>query len=220
MSIVLDNIMINITKLFLLRVTQTMNGFERRTEKKKESIRRAAMELFQIRGFDKVSIGDIAREAHVSHMTIYNHFGSKEELIRDIIKKLSTDLNIKTKEIIESDKPFPEKVQLLISSRTYAALMFQSEVIKAIAKDYPALKPFLDEMREKYIPLTDKFIEEGKKSKYINPKLSNRSIRYFLQAYRSGLFSDKEVLENIKIDEKLAHDIIYLSFYGIIEKQE
>jgi len=75
-------------------------------------------------------------------------------------------------------------------------------------------------MREKYIPLTDKFIEEGKKSKYINPELSNRSIRYFLQAYRSGLFSDKEVLENIKIDEKLAHDIIYLSFYGIIEKQE
>ena len=169
-----------------------MNGFERRTEKKKESIRRAAMELFQIRGFDKVSIGDIAREAHVSHMTIYNHFGSKEELIRDIIKKLSTDLNIKTQEIMDSDKPFLEKVQLLISSRTYLALMFQGEIIKAIAKDYPALKPFLDEMREKYMPLTDKFIEEGKKLKYINPDYQTGLLDIFSKHTAAAFFRTKK----------------------------
>ena len=63
-----------------------MNGFERRKEKKKESIRRAAMELFGAYGFGKVSINDIARKAGVSHVTIYNHFNSKEELISDVVR--------------------------------------------------------------------------------------------------------------------------------------
>jgi AcrR family transcriptional regulator len=197
-----------------------MNGFERRTEQKRESIRQAAVELFRTYGFSKVSVGDIAKKAHVSHVTIYNYFGGKEELIREIIKKVSTDLNNKALEIIESDKPFIEKVQLLMSSRVYIASMYQGELIKAIASDYPALKPFIQEMQDKYAWLGDKFIEEGKKAKYIKQDISNQAIKYFLQAFRSGLYMNKEVLEKVKIDEKLASDVIYLSFFGVIEKQD
>ncbi|MBM4448805.1 MAG: TetR family transcriptional regulator, partial [Chloroflexi bacterium] len=40
-----------------------MNGFERRKEQKKDSIRQAALELFQAYGFKKVSINDIAQKA-------------------------------------------------------------------------------------------------------------------------------------------------------------
>ena len=92
------------------------DGFERRKERKKESIRRAATELFQVHGFNKVSIGDIARKANVSHVTIYNHFGSKEELVRDIIKTVSLELAARMREIIDSDMPFLEKLNLLIFS--------------------------------------------------------------------------------------------------------
>ena len=53
-----------------------MDGFNRRKEQKKESIRRAALELFKVYGFKKVSINDIASKAGVSQVTIYNHFGS------------------------------------------------------------------------------------------------------------------------------------------------
>ena len=55
-----------------------MDGFERRKEQKKESIRRAALELFQSYGFDKVSLNDIARRARVSHVTIYNHLAVRK----------------------------------------------------------------------------------------------------------------------------------------------
>ena len=198
-----------------------MNGFERRTEKKKESIRRAAMELFQEHGFRKVSIGDIARKAHVSHVTIYNHFGSKEELVRDIIKTISLDLLSKSQAIIDSDKPFLEKLNSIISMKSSVGSGYQGELAKTIANDLPEMKQFMDDLREKQsYPLLDKLIEEGKKLKYINPELSPRSIRFFFQALRSGIYAEKELLESIKIDKKLAYDFNYLSLFGLIEKQE
>ena len=198
-----------------------MNGFERRTEKKKESIRRAAMELFQEHGFRKVSIGDIAHKAHVSHVTIYNHFGSKEELVRDIIKTISLDLLSKSQAIIDSDKPFLEKLNSIISMKSSVGSGYQGELAKTIANDLPEMKQFMDDLREKEsYPLLDKLIEEGKKLKYINPELSPRSIRFFFQALRSGIYAEKELLESIKIDKKLAYDFNYLSLFGLIEKQE
>jgi AcrR family transcriptional regulator len=64
-----------------------LDGFERRRERKKESIRRAALELFKINGIKKVSIAEIAKKAHVSPVTIYNHFGDKNTLTCDVIKQ-------------------------------------------------------------------------------------------------------------------------------------
>ncbi|MGD9142667.1 MAG: TetR/AcrR family transcriptional regulator, partial [Dehalococcoidia bacterium] len=112
-----------------------MNGFERRTEQKKESIRRAAIELFQLYGFNKVSIGDIARKANVSHVTIYNHFGSKEELIRDVIKTVTYDMIEKSREIIDGDKPFLEKINQIIFRKSSLAGQYQGELIKMVARD-------------------------------------------------------------------------------------
>jgi AcrR family transcriptional regulator len=198
-----------------------MDGYQLRTEQKKESIRRAAMELFRVHGFNKVSIGDIALKANVSHVTIYNHFGNKLELIRDVIKTASNDLLKKAHEIIESDKPFLEKINGIIFSKTSLAAQYQGELIKMVARDYPEMKIFIDSLRENELnPLLDKLVEEGKRLKYINPDLSPRSIMYYFTIIRNGIYADREVLENIEIDTKLAFDLNYLALYGLIEKQE
>lgn len=69
-----------------------MNGFERRKEQNRESIMQAALELFKAYGFGKVTVNDIAYEANVSQVTIYNHFGSKEKLVREVIINLLKNL--------------------------------------------------------------------------------------------------------------------------------
>ncbi len=56
----------------------------RREEKRRQTHERIfdqAMELFRARGFDAVSVGDIARAAGVSVPTFYAHFESKDHLI-------------------------------------------------------------------------------------------------------------------------------------------
>ena len=47
-----------------------MNGFERRTEQKKDKIRTAALELFCTYGPDKTSVNEIAQKAGGSPASI------------------------------------------------------------------------------------------------------------------------------------------------------
>src|SRR4051794_41225775 len=59
---------------------------DRRARKKartREEIRTAARQLFAARGFEAVTIADIAAEADVAVQTVFNHFATKEELFFD-----------------------------------------------------------------------------------------------------------------------------------------
>ena len=67
-----------------------MDGFQRRREQKKESIRRAALDLFGVHGIKKVSVNDVARRAGVSPVTIYNYYGSKQGLVHDAARWVLT----------------------------------------------------------------------------------------------------------------------------------
>lgn len=59
---------------------------DRRARKKaqtREQVRAIAHHLFDQRGFDAVTIADVARAADVAVQTVFNHFASKEELFFD-----------------------------------------------------------------------------------------------------------------------------------------
>jgi AcrR family transcriptional regulator len=49
----------------------------------RQEIADAAMRLFAQRGFDRVTVADVAAEASVSEKTVYNYFPTKEDLFFD-----------------------------------------------------------------------------------------------------------------------------------------
>ena len=55
-----------------------MNQYQKTTEKKKQAIIQAALQLFKEKGFKETSIKSIAEVAAVS---IYNYFGGKDNLV-------------------------------------------------------------------------------------------------------------------------------------------
>ncbi|MFI7672126.1 TetR/AcrR family transcriptional regulator [Actinophytocola sp. NPDC049390] len=60
-----------------------MDVTSRRSRKKQQTrgvIGEAAIRLFLTRGFDAVTVADIAREADVAVQTVFNHFPTKEDL--------------------------------------------------------------------------------------------------------------------------------------------
>jgi AcrR family transcriptional regulator len=54
---------------------------ERKRRRAKEAIRQAAVDLFAERGFDAVSVTDIAKRAEVGRTTFFRYFGDKQEVL-------------------------------------------------------------------------------------------------------------------------------------------
>src|SRR5919206_5335332 len=54
---------------------------ERKKRRTREAIADAAMRLFAARGFDAVTVADVARAADVSEKTVFNYFPTKEDLV-------------------------------------------------------------------------------------------------------------------------------------------
>ncbi|ASU84046.1 TetR/AcrR family transcriptional regulator [Nocardiopsis gilva YIM 90087] len=59
-------------------------------QRTREAISHAATRLFIERGFDSVTIADVAAEVGVAKMTVTNHFPLKEDLVLDIHEDLIT----------------------------------------------------------------------------------------------------------------------------------
>ena len=62
-------------------MAEAMGLRERKKIQTAQRIYRTAVELFVERGFDDVSVQEIADAAEVSKMTVFNYFGSKEDLV-------------------------------------------------------------------------------------------------------------------------------------------
>lgn len=196
-----------------------MNGFKRRKEQKKENIRQAALELFKLHGFEKVSISDIAHKAHVSHVTIYNHFGTKEELVREILKTLLLDTLEKYRAIVKGEKSFLEKLEIIVFDKTEIASQFQGELLQSAARSDPAIQYFIESLWQREInQLTLDFIEEGKKAGHVNQELSPEVILAYFEVLRKGMFASSELLANTAHNAEFARNLVSLIHYGLMGK--
>jgi AcrR family transcriptional regulator len=93
----------------------TLNGYERRTQQKKELILQAAVEMFLKNGISNTNVSDIAHKAKVSKVTIFKYFVSKENLAREALNSYFSNYMGKFTRILDAKEPFPEKMPKLFS---------------------------------------------------------------------------------------------------------
>lgn len=71
-----------------------------RTERKKKEMRRKivsiAMDLIKRQGFNNTTMEQIASEADIARMTLYNHFPVKEAIVEEYVRGISAGLAQKT----------------------------------------------------------------------------------------------------------------------------
>lgn len=196
-----------------------MDGFERRKEIKKENIRQAAIELFSAHGVQKVTISEIADRAKVSQVTIYNYFGSKDELLRDVVLTVLKKNYQEYIEAIESDLTFPEKMEKLITEKTSELAGLNPDFLRFMTSEDPVVRRIAEDfVKNKFIPLMLKLIEKGKAEGYIHHNISNEAILFYINLFRKGKHSDAFL--NLDHSQRLFKDITTLFFYGIIGKRD
>ena len=195
-----------------------MNGFERRKEQKKESIRQAALELFRLYGFEKVTINDIARSANVSQVTIYNHFGSKEELVREIMKTLLQTLLARYRATIKGEGTFIEKLEILVFDKIEMLVQYQGEFAQKMIRVDPEIRQFFDDTWWQEVnQLTRDLFEEGKKEGYVNKEMSNDALLVYYEILRRGILASSSLVDMAQ-NTKLIRDLKVLFRFGLVGK--
>ena len=198
-----------------------MDGFARRKEQSKRSIRKAAWELFCQFGVERVSIAAIARKARVSPATIYNNFGSKETLAREFVTTMIDQLVRQVQEVLAPDRPFQEKMA--------AFVQFISEIMARhgpSAADGAVFTTSLDlqndpeivEIREsariKMIKLLLGLVQEGREQGQANPDLSQEALHVYFGAFIDA-FTDPQLRYQFASDPKIVQDLGSLMIYGL-----
>ena len=198
-----------------------MNRFERRKERKKESIRRAALELFQTYGFKKVTMSEIARKADVSPVTIFNHFGSKEGLVRDVVKTLIHNLLERYRAVIEAEQTFIEKLEFILFDKMELIGQYQGELVQTALSSDPELQLFIENIWQKEVnQLMLRFYEEGKRQGDINPELSQKSILAYTAIFRNGLMANPDISAELGQNTEFVRELISIYLYGLIGKNK
>jgi AcrR family transcriptional regulator len=195
-----------------------MDGFERRKEQSKEDIRRAAEELFSRFGADKVSINDIARKAGVSQATIYNNFGSKENLVRDyygtIIKKIASSF----RGVIVMKKSWVDKFQGFLQSWIDIADRYKLEIQDLGSLGNPILKNDTqprDSVGGEIENSVREFIKEGKEQGSLRSDLSDEAMITYINFFQQGISNNPGIHDRMLRDSIFSADLLSLFMHGI-----
>ena len=195
-----------------------MKASERRMERNKERILQATLELFQVHGIKKTTTNDIAQKAGVSPATVYNHFGSKEDLVRSAVKYFLDGAVADSRKIFEGDLPFLGKLEQILLYKSDVLGQYQGELIQAITSGDPEIRQLWDSMLVEMRQTIVDFYEEGKRQGDINPDLSTDTIMRYFEMVRKGVAAESVLSEDPEYNRKWLQEMIPLFLYGILGK--
>lgn len=191
-----------------------MNGFERRAESKKEAIRGAALELFTKYGVSKVSVREIADTAGVSQVSVYNYFVNKAGLIRTVVESIVEERITATRSILDSDIPFPEKLQSIILMKSEGSELLQGEFLESLLRQSPETGDVLQSVFGGQIRnLMDELFRQGRESGHIDPTISPAALLTYVDIFRNG--TREWATASPQPDASILGEVITMFFRGM-----
>lgn len=192
-----------------------MNGFERRKQKKIEQIFNVSTQLFFKYGFQKVSVNEIAQMANVSPATIYNYFGTKEQLYAEMLINWMDEQLEQYESILDSELSFPEKTKKIMLLEAKNLKILSDEFPKVPASDAGGLAQMLENYTEDKIKrFFIKFVAVGKQEGYIHRDHTEEVMMFYFTMFKNELGKYWGVAgedhKTLKIDQ-----LIELFFYGL-----
>lgn len=195
-----------------------MNGFEKRRQKKKEQILQSLTKLIMTRNFKEIGVREIAEQAGVSPASIYNFFGSKEMLAKEVFYYEMDSTGSDFIQMINSDLPFKEKMERMYELSVNNQESLNSEGMKNFMFEDPSFKQHVEQYAgEVIIPEIMKLIEQGQEENQINGGVSAEAIMIYMQGL-IAMMGNPSVAEKLTVN--MRKELGNLFFYGIFGKKE
>lgn len=197
-----------------------MNGFERRKQNKIDQIYSAAFLLFAKHGFQKVSVHEIAQNAKVSPATIYNYFGTKEQLYADMLMNWMDKQLEQYERILDSGSSFPEKTKeiMLLEARNLHTL--SDELQKAPHSEVNGLLQRIEsDYEQKITHFFMKFVALGKQEGYIHQELTEDIMMMYFAMYKNELGRQWEVSKGERRTLRM-DQWVDMFFFGLVGQKQ
>lgn len=194
-----------------------MNQYQKTTEKKKQAIIQAALRLFKEKGFKETSIKSIAEVAEVSPVSIYNYFGSKDNLVALCVNDLFEEITQQAEDILKSNLAFNTKLDQALDlcqekMSQQISDYFQDKTVRDPAFSSLLTKAITAKKRDIYRT----YINLGKEEGLIARDLSTEIILNVMDALNS-VGNQLAYNDNLETDVKQIHQIF---LYGILGKKK
>jgi len=186
---------------------------------KRQEILRTGKDLFWKFGFKRVTIEEICKEAGVSKMTYYKYFSNKMELVKILMDEILQDGLIKYRKLMDSDKPYPEKVLGMIELKKEQTHTMSSEFFKDyLQSDDPEMHAYLEKLsRENFQIFLDDF-RKAQENGDIRKDLKVEFILAVLNRLMDWIQHDTSLMEIYDEPQDLAVEMTRFMFYGIMER--
>jgi len=194
-----------------------MNQYQKTTEKKKQAIIQAALRLFKDKGFKETSIKSIAEAAEVSPVSIYNYFGSKDNLVTLCVNDLFEEITQQAEDILKSNLAFNTKLDQALDlcqekMSQQISYYFQDKTLRDPAFSSLLTKAITAKKRDIYRT----YINLGKEEGLIARDLSTELILNVMDALNS-VGNQLAHSDNLETDVKQIYQIF---LYGILGKKK
>ncbi|MFZ5827911.1 MAG: TetR/AcrR family transcriptional regulator [Bacillota bacterium] len=163
---------------------------EIRAERRKQ-ILETAIPLFARQGFDATSVSQIAREAGVSHGTIFLYFPTKEELFTAAVVEPLLDAEVHYRSILQGEGSPLDRIERLIREQVTIFALGESKVrlihsVLGQRDRFAHLLPEIYAYTDRYARTLSPLIVEGQRAGELGPG-DPRAIAFAYFAYLNGV---------------------------------
>ncbi len=189
---------------------------EELSEKRKNQILEAAIQVFSKKGFEGSTTKEIAKKAKVSEGTIFRYFKTKKEILIHMLNILSEQTLFDFVEQIESGLEPQEAIKSLLK-RHYKFIANNQDLIKILVYEVQFHKDlkekFYNDVLNRIIEFTTDIISEIMPDSKIPPRtIAENLMAIFLGLTLVHTFKNSKKYEE---QEKVVSDTIRILVYGI-----
>lgn len=168
-----------------------MSGFEKRTQEKKNQVLEAAFHLMNTdAGIEKLTMDEVAQKSKVGKTTIFKYFGSKENLIHEVLKFFLNKMGETAREIMAENKPFEETLIAMSQNKI--------NYLEKINKQF-------------YLDLMDVFTKKGDDGlSLLMQQYAREGFSFMLDLFHRGR-------KEGKVDLKYSDEFLLIYFQAIVE---
>ncbi len=173
----------------------------------RDKILEAAKQAFSEKGFDGVSMEEIAQRAGIRKALIYYYFPSKEDLFEEVWNSALEELENHIFREIEGENYYVRKIKRFlrayidfVTSRKDISKVIQKEKASILDEENSdGLKLRLKERYESFVEKVVKLIEEGKASQVIHPDVDPKAAAQMIADVVSGSGANPEMMNNLQM---------------------